>query len=137
MALSDVFSSNNFHLRVGLALIVGCLVGCASTYAPETAKWSQVSPAAPQPIDGKWKSGRGFIYHFEKGKGRFLSSTKLDPLDVAFRNIQRVGPGKYSVEGFSWNKHHKKTSFCAAELNTLLTLRFRHKDCQCAIVLSV
>ena len=130
MAFSNVFSSNHFHLLAGLVLIMGCLAGCASTslprtssvpeapYIPEAPKWAEVPPTAPQAIDGEWRTGR-LIDHFEKGRGRVLNSKSLDPLDVVFKNIQKVGPGKYTLEVMSWNNTSRISGFATGEIEII------------------
>lgn len=125
MTLPDVYSSNHFHIRIGIALIMVGLVGCASTsapeapYVPEAPKWSEVQPTISQPIDGKWKTENGFIDYFEKGRARVLNSKRLDPLDVLFKNIRKVGPGKYTLEVISWNNTSRITNFGTGDIEII------------------
>ena len=125
MVLAELYSSSNFQFRIVLALIIVGLAGCASVkeseapYVPEAPKWSDVPSVAPLPIDGKWKTSTGGLFYFEKGKGRILNNPKLNPLDVGYKNILRVGPGKFTMEGISWNRHYKKTAFSKGDIEII------------------
>jgi hypothetical protein len=120
MKHADNLNKKHIHLGVSLALIIVFLAGCStSNYVHEYPKWSEVAPTAPLPIDGEWKSSKGAIVHFEKGKGRFLNINTSTSDEVTYKNIRRVAPGEYKLESASWNNRLKVTAFGTGEIQLL------------------
>lgn len=119
--LSKKLNFDYYQLKFCLLIALWFLGGCGSidapsekvpsVYIPEAPSWSETPSAEPLPIDGEWKNDGGAIFQIKNGKGRALNSPSLDPHSVVFKDIQKVGPGKYTLNQLTFNSKSRKSYF--------------------------
>jgi len=99
--------------------ILAYLSACSTAYRPKYLKLSKVPLTQEMPIDGVWKSSKGGVFQFEKGRSSAVSVRSIKKGGVNGKNIQPVAPGIYTLEWLTWNTKTEKSGYGPARIRII------------------